>query len=301
MSELIKELKVRIGKITKELINTRYYYYNYFKNSKEIQEKLKNKLNDFDKDFVEKFNKKINYESDFEFVDSYYNSEDEGHFEFDITIDEVKDFKKFFPSLSNNLILIDNPDKKHPKKITLDREEIKLNKIYDEIKSNKIGTNTTSKMIITYYFTLFEEFLKTLVFYMYKSRPNMLKNKEKKFSSEIIMKFNSMDDFIESLIDQKVKRVGYNNIDQNCELFLKKFKIDIKKDFPRWEELREKYYRRNLIVHNQGEITEDYKKKIKKDLQNKEISPKYIENCYIEIDGLVQLLRYEVIQFLTIS
>lgn len=56
-------------------------------------------------------------------------------------------------------------------------------------------------------------------------------------------------------------------------MILKKFKIDLKNDLDCWSNLRESYYRRNIIVHNEGKTSELYLEKLSlgMDQLNKEL------------------------------
>ena len=134
------------------------------------------------------------------------------------------------------------------------------------------------KMGLVYIFSLFEAFNKDYFQELYIFKPDLMKSKKKKISLEYILQFKTNEDLHKSLSQIQTERFGYLDIDELAKLILKKFNIDLQNNLDCWSNLRESYYRRNIIIHNDGKISEIYLKKLSlgNDQLNEEI------NCDIE-------------------
>ncbi len=78
------------------------------------------------------------------------------------------------------------------------------------------------------------------------------------------------------------------------QLLKDKFNINLKEEFEYWEQLRENYYRRNIIVHNDGKISSVYLKKL--ELSDKEINNElkcddnYLGECCRNIQNYIDFI-----------
>ena len=134
------------------------------------------------------------------------------------------------------------------------------------------------KMGLIYFFSLFEAFNKDYFQELYLFKPDLMKSKKRKVDLEYLLQFKNIEDLHKSLSTKQIEKLGYLDIDKLAGLILKKFNIDLKDNLECWSNLRESYYRRNNIVHNDGKISELYLKKLSlgNDQLNKEL------NCDIE-------------------
>ena len=96
--------------------------------------------------------------------------------------------------------------------------------------------------------------------------------------NEYILQFKDIKDLHRSLSQNLTEKYGYYNIDELAGLILEKFNIDLRNNLECWANLRENYYRRNIIVHNDGKISELYLKKMS--LGNDQLNQEL--NCDIE-------------------
>lgn len=156
------------------------------------------------------------------------------------------------------------------------------------------------KMTIVYFFSLFEAFLKDFLVELFVIKPEIMKSKAKTLDNEKITEFNSIKELHYYLASQIVNDLGYKNIDEINQFLEKKFKINLGTDFPLWDSFRENYYRRNIIVHNSGRISEIYIEKMNLDQSKigKELPIEfdYIKNCYHSIHKLISFIKDEIIQ-----
>ncbi len=118
-------------------------------------------------------------------------------------------------------------------------------------------------MVHIYLICQFEAFNKDFFTEVFCFKPEKLKSKHLVSYQEII-DFSKMEDLNRYLAYKKMNDIFYSDIDDFAEKFLKKFfQIEITEKFKEWNDLRESYYRRNIIVHNGGKISDTYIKKMK--------------------------------------
>lgn len=121
--------------------------------------------------------------------------------------------------------------------------------------------NYILKMGLITFFSLFEAFNKDYFQELYCYKPDLMKSKKKEVTLEYLLQFTNIEDLHRSLSLKEIEGFGYLNIDEIATLLFKKFKIDLKKNLKCWSNLRESYYRRNLIVHTDGKVSKTYSEK----------------------------------------
>lgn len=150
------------------------------------------------------------------------------------------------------------------------------------------------KMSLIYLFSLFEAFNKDFFQTLFKYKPELMKSKKKQINYDTILKFSDINELHEYITQKEVNQYGYFDIDAIAQILMDKFKINLKEELKYWEQLRENYYRRNLIVHNDGKISSVYLKKFElsdKDL-NKELKcdDTYLEECCRNIQNYIDFI-----------
>jgi len=87
-------------------------------------------------------------------------------------------------------------------------------------------------------------------------------------------------DLYECIIQKEINKFSYLDIEQIAQMLMDKFNINLKEEFEYWKQLRESYYRRNIIVHNDGKISSTYLRKL--ELPNEELNKELIcDNDYL--------------------
>lgn len=146
------------------------------------------------------------------------------------------------------------------------------------------------KMGIIYFFSLFEAFNREYFKLLFEFKPEIMKSK-KKIEYEFLLGFDNYQDLLKSLALREVKDLLRLGIDDLVDEIYKKLKIDIKGDLKRWENLRENYYRRNIIVHNDCKISKDYISKMclgKQQLgEELKCDIDYVWNCHNNIQDYI--------------
>ena len=184
----------------------------------------------------------------------------------------------------------------------MNKKEIQIGSIVSNVFSNEVRLKNIYNMSHIYLMTLFEAFNKDFFLDLLTNNPDVMKSrKEKGFSYEDLLNISSIDELRNFLVKPIISKVSFYNIDEFSNKFLKKyFNIDIENEYYRWVDLREKYYRRNIIVHNSGKISQIYiqKMKIKKGelgrvLQNDFL---YIKECYKDVHRYISYICFRILE-----
>ena len=171
----------------------------------------------------------------------------------------------------------------------------KLEKIDSQINQKpETIKNHILKMGLIYFFSLFEAFNKDYFQELYIFKPDLMKSEKRKVDLEYLLQFKDIEALHKSLSQNQIERFGYLDIDKFAGLILKKFNIDLKNNLECWSNLRESYYRRNNIVHNDGKISEIYLKKLSlgNDQLNEEINCdiEYLWKCHSNIESYMDFI-----------
>ena len=122
-----------------------------------------------------------------------------------------------------------------------------------------------NEMILVYLVTLFKEYLKSTLKELNDVCPNLIIDLQTKKSIELIP-----DDYL------KVLKIFKNNLNFNLE-----------KKIPKWKLIREKFDRRNILIHYNGKPTPEYIKEYKnKDEPKLKTDTKYV-NDSIELFKII--------------
>ncbi len=121
-------------------------------------------------------------------------------------------------------------------------------------KGTKTQADFALKMLHVFIIALYEGFNKEFFTELFMVNPKlMIKNLKKKK-----LLISSPSNSLLEVASEKVNKFKKNVDWLAGHLKGKSYNIDITTDFKIWKDFRENYYRRNVIVHNNGIIDEDY-------------------------------------------
>ncbi|KKM20774.1 hypothetical protein LCGC14_1642120 [marine sediment metagenome] len=123
-----------------------------------------------------------------------------------------------------------------------------------EMRMNIPKSEHLMNMTLVYLMALFEGFNKKFFLTLLMNKPEQMKNRKKTINYEKLLEFDSLKDLHKSLAEKITNELGYRDIDNFNNFLLERYKIDLKREFKKWETLKDNYYRRNIIVHNNGRI-----------------------------------------------
>lgn len=183
-----------------------------------------------------------------------------------ILIQAIK--RESFESLKINLDKISNKSK------------LNLKNILYTI-SNKISTDQfLQNMSIAYLIIIFEDFLAKNLKLSFFNKPMMLKS-ETQLNFEEIINLKNYNSIIQEMIERKTKSIIKKDIKDLRKTLLEFFKLDLMNDND-WIRFTEIFYRRNVIVHNEGISDQEYSDKTKNPI-NVDLTPdgNYIKESII--------------------
>jgi hypothetical protein len=118
-----------------------------------------------------------------------------------------------------------------------------------------------AEMVIVYVVALQEAFVRDYLRAIFRAQPSLLRTGRKLgLTFEEACNFKSLDELREYLADSATEPVSHGNIDDVASYFEKRLNLRLQ-DFANWQKVREACYRRNLIVHNKGNVNETYREK----------------------------------------
>ena len=183
--------------------------------------------------------------------------------------------------------------------IYLSKQHQEMLEKHSEMSRNIPKSEHLMNMTLVYLIALFEGFNKSFFLTLLMNKPEQMKNRKKTINYEKLLEYDSLENLHKHLAEKITEELGYKDIDEFNRFLSKQYKIDLDKDFKNWEALRDNYYRRNIIVHNNGRISELCIRKL-------EISPDLLKSKPImNIDYLAEasnnLKSYMDFLFITIK
>jgi hypothetical protein len=115
------------------------------------------------------------------------------------------------------------------------------------------------EMSIVYLVTSFEDFLASVLKSHFLNRPKSL-NSNKQMTNAEILSCKNLNELTKRIIDKELSDVFYASIDGINNYLKNKFRFRLDKQ-KEWREFREVFYRRNIIIHNDGFPNDEYNSK----------------------------------------
>jgi hypothetical protein len=118
-----------------------------------------------------------------------------------------------------------------------------------------------SEMAIVYVVTLEEAFVCDYVRAIFHVKPAMLRiERALTLTFDNACDINNYEAFRNYVENAAVEDLSRGGIEEVSSYFEKRLRVRLD-EFPKWSELKEVSYRRNLIVHNKGEVNNSYREK----------------------------------------
>ena len=188
-------------------------------------------------------------------------------------------------------------DEKSGKFLLYNKEVAKYFSIFSDADLNLMHCKVLINMTVIYLLTIFEAFNNDYFSELISNKPIIMTSK-KTLTFKEILENKSIDELhytmAHILVNNAIKE---NNIDEfNRKFLIKNFKINLE-EYKKYKNLRENYYRRNIIVHNKGYADEKYIEMIegKNSLLGKKIPITfiYVKRCFFDV--------YEYIKFIELQ
>ena len=92
----------------------------------------------------------------------------------------------------------------------------------------------------------------------FQKNKGCLKTKQKTLTFEELSCFKNINELERAMIDKELDTLFYQDIEKINEYLKTSFKIDLSK-YKDWNLFKERFYRRNILVHNNGFPNDIYK------------------------------------------
>jgi len=113
-------------------------------------------------------------------------------------------------------------------------------------------------MLISY----FDFLISDLIHYFYQSYPEALSDKELSITFKELKLYDTLTGVMDYIINKEVDKVLYTNLEDQKKCFKNYLKIDVKENIIHWNKINEAIERRNIIVHNNSEVSRRYLKNV---------------------------------------
>lgn len=143
---------------------------------------------------------------------------------------------------------------------------VELAKLPDEVvramqEASRLAQRTrfVEEMVLAHMIAFQEAFVADYLRALFRVRPQILKTKKKLgLTFEKACSFESLDEFKEYLASEDIDPLFYGGIDRVAEYFHNRLNLNLEESSG-WEKMREASFRRNIVVHNKGEVNDVYR------------------------------------------
>jgi hypothetical protein len=144
---------------------------------------------------------------------------------------------------------------------TLKPEQISKNEKLKKIANQtKIAHVIVQRNFIVSLVSQYDAFIGSLIRTMYYFKPELLNSSEKQLTFSNLVSFNSIENAREYIIEKEIESVLRENHTEHFKWIENKLNIKLRKDLNIWSTFIELTERRNLYVHNNGKVNNQYLK-----------------------------------------
>jgi hypothetical protein len=139
-------------------------------------------------------------------------------------------------------------------------------------------------MALVYVIAEFEAFLGNILRTTFDKCPSCLSSSKRTLNNEeIVSKNQNIGKIVNALIEKEVDEVLRKDIQDIDNYFIERFKIGLSEHASNWVELKERFYRRNIILHNSRLVNAEYRRKTGYKGRTKEmdVSEKYLRESIV--------------------
>ena len=134
------------------------------------------------------------------------------------------------------------------------------------------------EMSLVYLIAEFEGFLRNVLEITFQKRPEILSSSKKSIPYEELVKFKRIDDALQQIIEKEASSIVNESIEKIDKYFENKFKAKLSENTD-WQGFKERFHRRNILVHNAGMTNSTYR--LRTGFKGKDkrmyVSKKYLE------------------------
>jgi hypothetical protein len=137
------------------------------------------------------------------------------------------------------------------------------NRRKNEILRKASTTSVVAKKIIKRNFLVslvsqFDTYIGDMIKAIFLVRPELLNSSEKQITFSDLLKFGDVDTAKEFIVEKEIESVLRESYTEQFKWFERKLNIQLRKDLPIWKVFIEITQRRNVFVHNDGKVSNQY-------------------------------------------
>lgn len=137
-------------------------------------------------------------------------------------------------------------------------------KVFEQLSKNYEISRLAMKIIPESLFvsliSQYDAFLNKLLKILFKTRPEYINNSERELSFSQLIQFDSIESAREYVIEKEVETVLRKSHSEHFDYLENKLSMPLRKDLPVWQTFIEITERRNLFVHCDGVVSNQYLK-----------------------------------------
>lgn len=182
-----------------------------------------------------------------------------------------------------------NSDFSLPPNPNIIKEAISL---FSEMKQAILALELTKKNTVVAFVSIYDAFLADIINSIYRIQPGLLNTCEKEYSFVEIIKYESIEDIKEHIIEKEVDSVLRESHLKQLSWLENKLNMKLTSDLPILADFIEITERRNLFVHTNGKASRQYLSTVSSKYKKREngervkvgdmlyATPEYVEHCY---------------------
>lgn len=124
----------------------------------------------------------------------------------------------------------------------------------------KYYTSFIRNMSLAYMVALFENYLGKVLQITMQNEPKILMTSQKSITIEELLKLDDIEDARKQIIEKEIAAIINEDLDKVAKYFEDKFNLKLA-EVSDWSQFKERFYRRNIIVHNSGYPNKLYRQK----------------------------------------
>lgn len=169
------------------------------------------------------------------------------------------------------------------------KQFVKYNK---DIEQSYLAIRLIPQNVVVAFVSIYDAFIADIINGIYSLRPELLNTCEKEYSFVDIIKFDSIEEIKQHIIEKEVESVLRESHKKQFDWLSKKINLKLTEDLSNYGAFIEITERRNLFVHANGKVSRQYLSEVpcdnKVDDNGKEIvlgdvltaTPEYVRHCY---------------------
>jgi hypothetical protein len=134
-----------------------------------------------------------------------------------------------------------------------------INKFINALQASMIN-EFIREMSLVYIITVFEQYLSDVLKFTLKVKPEIMKSSKKQITYEELFSFKDFDKIKEKIAEREINSIISQDIENVNSNLKKRFNLNLSNN-QYWSKFKEYFYRRHIIIHNNGCPDEKYRTK----------------------------------------